>query len=44
MCTDTPYAHDCLATAHTSSLAALRHAALQLFETYGRNAARPALH
>jgi hypothetical protein len=37
MCTDRAYAYQCLATAHTSSDARLRSAALQLFETYGRN-------
>ena len=44
MCLDTAYAHDCLATAHTSNLPALRQAALQLFEAYGRNTAASALH
>lgn len=41
MCLDTAYAHDCLATAHTSSNARLRQTALALFETYGRNSAAP---
>ncbi len=44
MCLDTDYAHACLATAHTSSRAALRQAALQLFDAYGRNQEAPALH
>jgi hypothetical protein len=44
MCIDTAYAHDCLATAHTSSHEPLRQAALQLFDAYGRNQAAPALH
>jgi hypothetical protein len=39
MCTDAPYAYQCLATAHTSSDARLRTAAMQLFEAYGRNRA-----
>ncbi len=41
MCLDTAYAHDCLATAHTSSNARLRQTALALFETYGRNSTPP---
>lgn len=44
MCIDTAYAHDCLATAHTSRDEALRQAALQLFDAYGRNSEPPALH
>jgi hypothetical protein len=44
MCIDTAYAHDCMATAHTSQHEALRKVALQLFEAYGRNQAAPALH
>jgi hypothetical protein len=44
MCIDTAYAHDCLATAHTSCHEPLRQSALQLFEAYGRNSAPPALH
>lgn len=45
MCIDTAYAHQCLATAHTSSDARLRQAALQLFEAYDRNSrAAPVLH
>lgn len=44
MCTDAAYAHACLATAHTSSQASLRQAALELFEAYGRNQAASALH
>ena len=37
MCIDTAYAHQCLATAHTSSDERLRRAALQLFAAYDRN-------
>lgn len=44
MFTDTAYADDCLATAHTSSDERLRRTALSLFEAYGRNAANPLLH
>ncbi len=44
MCIDTAYAHDCLATAHTSCHEPLRQSALQLFEAYGRNSVPPALH
>ena len=44
MCVDAAYAHDCLATAHTSGDERLRQAALCLFETYGRNAEAPVLH
>ncbi len=44
MCLDTTYAHHCLASAHTSSDARLRQAALALFDTYGRNTTPPALH
>lgn len=44
MCIDTAYAHDCLATAHTSRDEILRHVALQLFDAYGRNSQAPALH
>lgn len=44
MCLDAAYAHHCLATAHTSSDARLRQAALALFDTYGRNTTPPALH
>jgi hypothetical protein len=44
MCVDAAYAHDCLATAHTSGDERLRQAALCLFETYGRNAEARVLH
>ena len=45
MCIDTDYAYRCLAAAHTSSDERLRRAALDLFETYQRNAAvAPVLH
>ena len=44
LCIDTAYAHECLATAHTSGDARLRRLALDLFEAFGRNAAAPALH
>ena len=44
MCIDAAYAHDCLATAHTSSHGPLRQVALQLFDTYGRNTAPASLH
>ena len=45
MCIDTDYAYCCLAAAHTSSDERLRRAALDLFETYQRNAAiEPVLH
>jgi hypothetical protein len=45
MCVDTAYAHQCLATAHTSSDERLRQAALQLFAAYDRNSALvPVLH
>ena len=37
MCTDRPYAYQCLATAHTSNDDRLRSAALQLFAAYDRN-------
>ncbi len=43
LCTDRDYAGACLATAHTSSLDALRQAALQLFEAHQRNR-EPGLH
>ena len=45
MCIDTAYAHQCLATAHTSSDERLRRAALQLFAAYDRNQnLSPVLH
>lgn len=45
MCIDTAYAHQCLATAHTSSDERLRRAALQLFAAYDRNnSVVPVLH
>lgn len=45
MCIDTAYAHQCLATAHTSSDGRLRQAALQLFTAYDRNSTRlPVMH
>ena len=45
MCIDTAYAHQCLATAHTSSDEGLRRAALQLFAAYERNQSlAPVLH
>ena len=44
MCVDTAYAYECLATAHTSSDERLRQLALQLFQTYDRNAAQTVLH
>lgn len=37
MCTDTDYAHQCLATAHTSSDERLRSTALKLFAACHRN-------
>jgi hypothetical protein len=44
MCVDTAYAHQCLATAHTTADESLRAMALQLFDAYGRNAAATTLH
>lgn len=45
MCIDTAYAHECLATAHTSSDERLRRTALSLFAAYDRNnSAPPVLH
>jgi hypothetical protein len=44
MCMDRAYAFDCLARAHTSSCAALRRAALDLFHTYDRNAEAGLVH
>ena len=44
MCTDIPYAHECLATAHTSGDERLRRTALALFEAYDRNAEAPLVH
>ena len=45
MCIDTAYAHQCLATAHTSNDECLRRAALQLFAAYERNqSVAPVLH
>ena len=44
LCTDTAYAHECLATAHTSADERLRRLALELFEVFGRNAAARTLH
>jgi hypothetical protein len=44
MCADADYAHQCLATAHTSSDERLRHAALSLFDAYARNRSASALH
>ncbi len=37
MCTDTAYAHERLATAHTSSDERLRSSAMRLFAAYDRN-------
>ena len=39
MCIDADYAYCCLAAAHTSNDERLRRIALELFETYQRNAA-----
>lgn len=39
MCIDADYAYRCLAAAHTSNDERLRRIALELFETYQRNAA-----
>ena len=44
MCADADYAHQCLATAHTSNDERLRRAALSLFDAYARNGGAPALH
>jgi len=45
MCTDTAYAHERLATAHTSSDERLRSSAMRLFAAYDRNnSAAPVLH
>ena len=45
MCIDANYAYRCLAAAHTSSDERLRRIALELFETYQRNAvAESVLH
>jgi hypothetical protein len=44
MCVDTAYAYRCMATAHTSSDARLRLAAVGLFEAYDRNTAPFLLH
>ncbi len=44
LCVDIPYAHECLALAHTSGDAALRQAAMQLFATYERNPNHSPLH
>ena len=44
MCIDTGYAHQCLATAHTSGDERLRRTAMRLFDAYGRNTAAPVMH
>jgi len=45
MCTDTAYAHERLATAHTSNDERLRSSAMRLFAAYDRNSgAAPVLH
>lgn len=38
MCIDADYAYDCLAAAHASNDERLRRIALELFDTYQRNA------
>ena len=43
MCIDADYAYHCLAAAHTSNDERLRHIALELFETYQRNASAVAV-
>jgi hypothetical protein len=44
MCVDRSYAFERLACAHTSSHERLRHAALELFAAYDRNASVAAVH